>query len=190
MFRTIRNNPTHAIVWVIVHGFLIGAAAVSFKHIVLEADRLGVHDWQRFTVPFLIDGIAILGKIGRSHRFDIVTQRAGLVLMVIGGALSLVANVAAGENLGYRMYGGLLVGGFVLAEWFSGRLHAAPAPVLVTVDDATAAKRRAAALKGAATRKANRAKATRKPRAPKPTPVPAPADATEIEAAYAMAAAE
>lgn len=128
MISKIKANPTFALVWVIVHMFLVGAAAVSFMHIVTVSERLGVHDWQAFTVPFLIDGIAILGKIGRSRKFAEKTRSAGLVLMGLGGIVSLAANIEAGENVGQKAYGALLVGGFVLAEWYAGKLEAAPPP--------------------------------------------------------------
>ena len=143
MYRSIRANPTFALVWLIVHTFLVGAAAVSFTHIVDVSERLGVHDWQAYTVPFLIDGIAILGKIGRSRKFAEKTRRAGLVLMGLGGLVSLAANIEAGENVGQKAYGALLVGGFVLAEWYAGKLEAAPpaAPVaVVKVMQVTAAE--------------------------------------------------
>jgi len=129
MYRKIKENPAFALTWTIVHVFLVGAAAVSFTHIVDVSERLGVHDWQAFTVPFLIDGIAILGKIGRSRKFAEKTRRAGLVLMGLGGIVSLAANIEAGANIGQKAYGALLVGGFVLAEWYAGKLEAAPVPV-------------------------------------------------------------
>ena len=169
MFRRIKANPTFALVWLIVHTFLVGAAAVSFTHIVDVSERLGVHDWQAYTVPFLIDGIAILGKIGRSRKFAEKTRRAGLVLMGLGGLVSLAANIEAGENIGQKAYGALLVGGFVLAEWYAGKLEAAPvatpvAAIKVTqVTEAEKAARKRA--KYADMDKAAKAEWTRKYRA-------------------------
>lgn len=121
-------NWTYWITAVVVHMFLIGAAAISFSHIVAVSTTMGL-TWEAWTVPFFIDGIAVLGKVGRSRKFAASTQKAGLWLMGIGGALSLAANVAAGENDGQKAYGVLVVAGFVLTEWYAGKLEKAPAPV-------------------------------------------------------------
>lgn len=131
-------NWTYWITAVVVHMFLIGAAAISFSHIVDVSTTMGL-TWEAWTVPFFIDGIAVLGKVGRSRKFAATTQRAGLWLMAIGGALSLAANVAAGDNPGQQAYGVLVVCGFVLTEWYAGKLEKAPAPV---AEPAPAAKPR------------------------------------------------
>lgn len=119
-------NWTYYIVKTVVYGFLFGAAAISFSHIVDVSTTMGL-TWEAWTVPFFIDGLAVLGKIGRSRKFAPKTQRAGLVLMAIGGALSLGANWSAGDNDGQRWYGVLVVAGFIIAEWYAGKLEAAPA---------------------------------------------------------------
>jgi hypothetical protein len=169
-----RTNWTYVTTVVIVYAFMLGAAAISFSHIVDISHTLGLR-WEAWTVPFFVDGIAVLGKIGRSRKFAAKTQRAGLYLMTGAGLLSLACNVMAGDNLGQQLFGVLVVAGFVTTEWYAAKLEAAPAPVIVTVDDATRAKRSAAAVKAAATRKANAAKAKRRPRTPlltqQPTPV-------------------
>ncbi len=129
-------NWTYYTTKTIVNMFMIGAAAISFSHIVDVATTAGL-TWEAWTVPFFVDGIALLGKIGRSKRFTETTQRAGLYLMGFGGLLSLGANVAAGDNLGQQGYGVLVVVGFVLTEWYAGKLEAAPAP---TTEQAKATK--------------------------------------------------
>lgn len=155
-----KRNWTYLTALVIVYGFLLGTAAGSFTHIVTVGDRLGL-GWEAWTVPFLIDGIALMGKMGRSRRFAESTQRAGLRLMAFGGTLSLACNIYAGENLGQRCFGGLLVAGFLIVEWYAGKLSPAPAPA--AVEPAVSAARSDAAKRAAATRAANRqAEADRK----------------------------
>lgn len=159
-------NWTYVVVKVVVLMFMGGAAAISFGHIVDVSSTLGL-TWEAMTVPFFIDGLAILGLVGRTDKFDVSTKRAGMVLVTFAGSLSLAANVYAGDNLGQQCYGALVVCGFALAEWFAGRMKAAPSPVRV-VDEVTRAKRSEAARKAAATRKTN---ARRVARARKAIPV-------------------
>ena len=70
--------------------------------------------------------------------------------------------------------------GFILGEIALDKIEAKPVQLAAQVDDEIRAKRSASALKGVATRKANKAKAGRKPRAPKS------ADVAALEVAYAM----
>lgn len=152
-------NWTYVVVKVVVLMFMGGAAAISFGHIVDVSFTLGL-TWEAYTVPFFIDGLAILGLVGRTDKFDRQTKRAGMVLVTFAGSLSLAANIYAGDNLGQQCYGALVVCGFALAEWFAGRMKVAPAPERV-VDEATRTKRSEAARKAAATRKANARKLKR-----------------------------
>lgn len=162
-------NWTYVAVKTVVLAFMAGAATISFGHIVETSHVLGL-TWEAYTVPFFVDGLAVLGLIGRTSAFDRSTNRAGWVLILTAGSASLAANIFAGHNLGQQLYGGLVVVGFGLAEWYATKLKAAPAPVPM-VDEATRAKRSEAARKAAATRKANARK--RKPRAPKaPAAIP------------------
>lgn len=172
-------NWTYVVVKVVVLMFMGGAAAISFGHIVDVSATLGL-TWEAYTVPFFIDGLAILGLVGRTDKFDRQTKRAGMVLVAFAGSLSLAANVTAGDNLGQQCYGALVVCGFALAEWFAGRMKAAPAPVPV-VDEATRAKRSEAARKAAATRRAN----ARKRRRVSATAPVSPATVAEIDSAMA-----
>lgn len=123
MFHRIMNiNWPLVFVNLIVHGFLVMAAWISYTDIRTLAIRWGVYVSLAWTAPLFIDGLTWMGKLGRSKRLDEGTRRGGLVLMGIGGTMSLVANIAVGENTGMRVYGGLVVLGYVVAEWFSGRL--------------------------------------------------------------------
>lgn len=158
------RNWTYLIVTVIVRLYMVGALAISFTHITHASEMLGLTGWQVITVPFFIDGFAILGMIGRSHRFTEATRRTGFRLQIAAGALSFAANVFAGQNAGERIYGALVVAGFITAEWYAAKLAPAAviaAPAEPTADELLAAKRSAAAVQAAATRKANKAAAER-----------------------------
>lgn len=156
------NKPnTYAVVKTLVYLQAAGAATISFMHIVEVGMRYGL-GWQSWVAPFLIDGFAILGTIGRGPSFAEATRKTGFRLMLGAGVVSLVCNVLAGQNVGQRVFGVLVVAGFVTAEWYAAKLHRAVpvvAPELV-------AKRKAAAAKGAATRKRNAASKRRTPKAP------------------------
>jgi hypothetical protein len=163
------RNWTYILTAVVVRMFMIGAAAVSFSHIIETSQSLGL-GWEAWTVPFLVDGLAVLGLIGRSEQFATSTRRAGLVLTLAAGTLSLACNILAGHNLGQRLYGVLVVAGFIATETYAARLRPAPvAPVAQTADERAAvelaARRSIAARKAAATRKANAVAAARAERA-------------------------
>lgn len=151
-----KRTPTYLLTAIVVRMFMLGAAGVSFSHIIATSQALGL-GWEAWTVPFLVDGLAVLGMIGRSAKFAAGTQRAGLRLMIGAGVLSLACNVYAGHNLGQRLYGVLIVAGFVVSEWYAAKLR--PAPVGPSAEDLAAAelaaKRSASAVKAAATRKRN-----------------------------------
>jgi hypothetical protein len=123
-----KRNWTYILVAVIVRAFMLGAAAISFMHIVATSQALGL-GWEAWTVPGFVDGLAVLGLIGRSDKFAPSTQKAGLALMSGAGSLSLACNVYAGHNLGQQLYGVLVVAGFIAAEWYSMKLRPAPVPV-------------------------------------------------------------
>lgn len=144
----------------------IGAAVISFMHIVEVGQRYGL-GWQSWIAPFLIDGFAILGTIGRSAGFAEATRRVGFRLMLGAGAVSLACNVLAGTNAGQRVFGVLVVAGFVTAEWYATKLEKAPA--------AAKAGRRCepgcSCGKHAPRKAAAKSTRARKPRAPKPAKV-------------------
>jgi len=163
------RNWTFILTAAVVRLYMVGAAAVSFMHIIETSQWLGL-GWEAWTVPLLVDGLAVLGLIGRSERFAASTRRAGLVLTLTAGTFSLTCNVLAGHNLGQRLYGVLIVAGFIATETYAARLRPAPAaPVVPTADEQAAAeraaRRSAGARKAAATRKANALAAARAERA-------------------------
>lgn len=152
-----QRNYTYLVVTAIVRLYMLGALAISFSHIITAAHLLQLTGWQAYTTPAFVDGFAVLGMIGRSQRFAPATRRSGFRLQLAAGALSFAANVFAGHTVGERAYGALVVAGFVVSEWYGAKL--APAAVVVecpTDAEVLAAKRSAAAVKAAATRKANK----------------------------------
>jgi hypothetical protein len=158
-------NWTYLIVKLIVKLYMIGAISVSFTHIVEVFAQLGLQGWQGDSTPFAIDGFAILGMIGRSEKFAASTRRIGFRVQMVAGSLSLIANIFAGHNLGERIYGVIIVGGFVFAEWYGDKLRPVQADVKVIEQvqaDAKSAVRSEAAKKAAITRAANAAENARK----------------------------
>lgn len=125
LYRKIIENPQWFLVLCIVQAFMTTAAYISAGDIMTLASRWGVYPHLLWTAPLFIDGLTWMGKFGRSMRFEPPTRKAGLVLMALGGAMSLAANIAAGENPGMRVYGALVVVGFVTAEWYSTKLRPA-----------------------------------------------------------------
>jgi hypothetical protein len=168
------GNFTYYIARTIVLGFAIGCLYFSFDHTIHLAHMLGATGTQAYTAPAFVDGFMLLGRLGMSAKFDAATNKIGRRMMVVGALISLAANIAAGQTLGGRILGAAVVIGFLVTEWYAGKLKPAPAPApTVTPDEQAAidlaAKRSAAARKAAETRKANQAaKPTRKPRTRKP----------------------
>jgi len=151
-----RKPSTYAVVKLLVYLQAMGAASISFLHIVEVGQRYGL-TWEAWIAPFLIDGFAILGTIGRSTSFAESTRRTGFKLMLGAGLVSLVCNVLAGQNIGQRVFGVLVVAGFVTAEWYAAKLHRAPAPAPERKLDPEVAKARAEKAKATkAQRKAER----------------------------------
>lgn len=140
--------------------FLLGALAASYTHIVHLFNMMGLHGWQAFTSPAFIDGFALLGRLARSHQFDEATRRVGLRVQIAATSISFIANVIAGDTIGARIFGAMVVIGYVVAELLTERMS----PV-ATKAEAIKVTRSAAATKAAATRAANKAKATEQAKA-------------------------
>jgi hypothetical protein len=174
-----------ALISVVVWLLLMMAAAVSATHIVETARKLGLHDWQAYTTPGLIDLVAIVGKLSMAKCFATPFRRSGFRLLMVGATLSLSCNVYAGSNLGERAFGVLVVGAFMLLEHHATK--GGKSAVVATVEETDAAekaKRQAAARKSVETRRRNAAAKATKPKARKPK-APAPAD--QLEAMYELA---
>lgn len=159
------RNWTYLTARGIVWMFTIGALAASYTHIVHLFGMLGLHGWQAWTAPAFVDGFALLGRLARSRQFATETRRTGLRVQIIATSVSFIANVIAGDSIGARIFGAMVVIGYVVAELLAERMH----PV-TTKAEADKAKRSAAATKAAATRAANKAKPRKQVAARKPRP--------------------
>lgn len=151
------RNWTYLAGRTIAAAFLIGALAASYTHIVHLFNMLGLHGWQAWTAPAFVDGFAMLGRLARSPQFASETRRTGLRVQIIATAVSFIANVIAGDTWGARIFGAMVVVGYVVAELLSERMR----PV-ATKTEQVKATRSDAARKAAATRAANKTDAERK----------------------------
>lgn len=161
---------------VLTTAILILALFLSFTHIAAAFGDLGA-GWEKWTAPFLIDTVAIIGKIASGVEFTGATRRAGRRALYVAGSVSLVANVWVGAS--HEQYGAAIIGAIVVivALWGEGLLsHLRPtastrknatrkattSTAVVNRDGKTVeqVKRSAAARKAAATRKANQAAKT------------------------------
>lgn len=152
--RNFTYLTARSIVWM----FTLGALAASYTHIVHLFGMLGLHGWQAWTAPAFVDGFALLGRLARSRQFAAETRRTGLRVQIIATSVSFIANVVAGDSIGARIFGAMVVIGYVVAELLAERMHPA-----TTKAEAEKAKRSAAGQKAAATRAANKAVAAKKP---------------------------
>lgn len=114
----------------VVRFYLIGTLVISFTHIIHAAAMLGLVGWQAYTVPLFIDGFAVLALAGQSkavlaHAEDPEgAKRFAFRLQLVAGGLSLIANVFAGATLGEKVFGGIVVAGFLVAEKFQHAIRA------------------------------------------------------------------
>jgi len=139
---------------------MAAAAAVSYG-----TQRAIFLDWRcdAFTAsiaPIGVDLLAIICTLA-IHTDNVARKgfRAAIVVLVITAGASTAANAIAGLTVGSKVVHGGMVILYVMAEWIAAQVKSAP-PV---VDP----KRSEAAKRAASTRKANAAKRTRAPRAPK-----------------------
>jgi hypothetical protein len=151
------------VVWV----FMIAAAGFSTMHIVETGHALGL-GWEALAAPLFVDGIAIVGKVSMLPRWTKKFRRSGLGLLMVGGVMSLAANIYAGDSLGSRGFGVLVVAGFMLLEGHltkASKAEAIAPAAKPAVDEELAAKRSEAGRKAAVTRKRNAAEKARQAKA-------------------------
>ncbi len=141
----------------IAKAYFFGAIAISAVHLIAAAKKGGLTGYEMYTVPFLIDGIAITGLIMRGSEFSKATRKIGFRVQIGAGALSLLGNVFAAHNLGGAVYGVAIVLLFLLAEWLSDNIESAEVDTMAEAQS----KRQAASAKAAATRKRNARQATK-----------------------------
>lgn len=113
-----------SIIRIIVKAYFFGAIAISFTHLIEAARKGGLTGYEAITVPFMIDGIAIIGLIMRGTGFNKATRELGFKVQVGAGALSLAGNVYAAHNVGGAVYGVAIVFLFVFSEWLSDNVQA------------------------------------------------------------------
>jgi hypothetical protein len=163
---------------------MAAAAAVSFG-----TQRSLFVGWQvdTFTsvvAPIAVDLLAIICTLA-IHTDGVARKgrRAAITVLAVVGTASVSANFIAGETLGSKIVHGAMVVLYLLAEWIAAQVKAAP--------PAADPKRSEAGKKAAATRRANAAKRTRKPRAPRAVPTspgtPPVYDAPSVEQVEAIA---
>lgn len=151
------RNYTYLAGRTIASGFLVGALAASYTHIVHLSNMGHLYGWQAFAAPVFVDGFAMLGRLARSKSFADSTRRTGLRVQIAATSVSFIANVVAGDSIGARIFGALVVLGYVVAELLAESMHPA-----TTKAEAVKATRSQAAIKAAATRATNKAEADRK----------------------------
>lgn len=158
-----------SIIKLIVRLYFAGAIAGSFAHIITAAGKLGGHGIEAYAVPFMIDGVAIIGMVMRSADFCKRTNRIGFRVQCVMGAFSLAMNVYAARNLFGVLFGIAIVALFVFSEWLSDQIDpasvdsreadaqaiAAAEQAVRDAEQAIAAKKAAAVAKGQATRRRN-----------------------------------
>lgn len=155
---------------------MAAAAAVSYR---TQQSIFIAWECDAFTAdiaPIAVDLLAIICTLA-IHAPNVARKgrRTAVLVLVVTAGASTTANAIAGATTGAKVVHGGMVLLYVLAEWIAAQVKAAP-----SVADPV---RSAAAKKAAATRKANAAQRTRKPRARKATTVAA------LEAAYQLPSA-
>jgi hypothetical protein len=147
-----------AIVRNISRGYFFLALAVSFLHLIHAAHKGGL-DWEAWLVPFMVDGIAVMGVVLRGEEFAKRTRKIGFRTQVVAGTLSLAGNVYAAHNAGGVVLGTAVVVLFVFAEWLTDQIESAEVEAAREAAELAAQAKAAAIAKGQATRKANARKA-------------------------------
>lgn len=113
-----------------------------------------------WVTPLTVDSLAIIALVIRmSEEVTPRTRRLAMIPLVLAGSMAVAANVATARNIVQVIVGVWTVGAYIVAETFVGMMERRKPET--PVDDATRAKRSAAARKAAVTRKRNQRKAKR-----------------------------
>jgi hypothetical protein len=159
---------------------MVAAMVVSYKTQRALFTEWSVDAFTATVAPISVDMLAIICTLA-IHTEGVARKgrRAAIIVLLLTGSGSVAANWMAGDTAGSKLVHAAMVVLYLLAEWIAAQVKSAP-PAADPV-------RSLAAKKAAATRKANAAKRTRKPRAPKAvTTAPiSPATVAEIESAMA-----
>lgn len=108
----------------ISRGYFLMAIVVSFLHLI-HAARKGGLEWEAWLVPFMVDGIAVMGVLLRGEEFASRTRKIGFRTQCAAGFLSLLGNVYAAHNAGGVVMGFGVVTLFVFAEWLTDQIESA-----------------------------------------------------------------
>ena len=149
-----------AIVKHISRGYFLLALVVSFLHLIHAAHKGGL-TWEAWLVPFMVDGIAVMGVALRGEEFAKRTRKIGFRTQVVAGALSLAGNVYAAHNMGGMLLGVAVVLLFVFAEWLTDQIESAEVEAAREAAELAAQAKAAAIAKGQATRKRKAAEAAK-----------------------------
>lgn len=122
-----KRNYRYLLTLLIVRAYFLGGLYYSFADIQHAFGLLGLTGDRQAVSPLLLDGFAVLGMIARSKYFAESTRRIGLRTQIVASLLSLSANIYAGHNAGERVFGALIVGGYVFSEWFGDHMKPAEA---------------------------------------------------------------
>lgn len=111
-----------SLVKAIVKTYFIAALAFSFTHFIDAAHKVGLNGWGAGSMPFAVDGLAVVGMVMRSKEFDDTTNKIGLWMQMVCGSLSLGVNIYAGNTLGESIQGATWVMMYVLLESVAGKI--------------------------------------------------------------------
>lgn len=139
----------------IVKLYFFGAIAGSFADLIIAGHKLDMGGIRPYTVPFMVDGIAIIGLIMRSDDFASSTRKIGFWTQVIAGTLSLAGNVFAADTLGGKAWGIGIVALFLFAEFLSDRIKTRNDEEAANALAEAQARKQAAIEKGKRTKAAN-----------------------------------
>lgn len=147
------------VIKVIAKLYFIGALIGSFLHLIHAAQKGGLTGAEAYSVPFMIDGLALTALIMRGAEFSTRTRRIGFRVFLFTGSMSLAGNVFAASNIGGAVYGVAIVCLFLGMEWLSDNIESAQAEADKLAAAEAEAKKAQAIEKGRATRAANKAMA-------------------------------
>jgi len=106
----------------IVKLYFVTALSFSFTHFIHAAEKVGLHGLGAWSMPFAVDGLAVVGMVMRSKDFDDNTNKIGLWLQMVCGSLSLAVNIFAGNTVGESIQGATWVALYVLMESVAGKI--------------------------------------------------------------------
>lgn len=101
-------------------------------------------------VPVFIDGFQLVGRALRGESFASEIRKTGLWLQMFGAAVSLFANVYAGQNKGEKIAGAIFVIGYITIEAVGEKIRPASDDSAAKAAAAAAAAQQAAAQAAAA----------------------------------------